>query len=64
MHTVARVRDVGIPYAYLRSVWCALCCGRQAYTRASDVDHGTFVSSYAKRVLYQLDGDSESDGEI
>jgi hypothetical protein len=36
----------------------------QAYVKTVDVDHGTFVSSYAKRVLYQLDADSDSDGEI
>lgn len=37
---------------------------RQAYVRGAEVDHGSFVSSYVKRVLYQLDPASDSDGEV
>jgi hypothetical protein len=36
----------------------------QAYVRGAEVDHGTFVGSYVKRVLYQLDPSSDSDGEL
>jgi hypothetical protein len=51
------------------SLLAVVLCARpwpllQAYVRAAEVDHGSFVSSYTKRVLYQLEPSSDSDGEI